>query len=165
VAGASAGFLPFNLPRARIFMGDVGSGAVGALIGALALLAWRRGVLDPGALLLLASAPGIDATATLLSRVLRGRAWYLPHREHLYQWLVRRGAPHGRVALAYAAWTTLVVPAWLFVRGRALGDGAPREAPELLYFVVWPAAGLVAGGLVWWAGKRACLRRPERSRP
>jgi Fuc2NAc and GlcNAc transferase len=163
VAGAALGFLPFNLPRARIFMGDIGSGALGLAIGVLALLAWRRGVLDPGALLLLASAPGIDATATLLSRMLRGRAWHRPHREHLYQWLVRRGQPHARVALAYAAWTALAMPAWLLAR-EGVAAALPRGGSELLYFVGWPALGLLAGGLVWWAGKRACLRRPERSR-
>lgn len=164
-AGAAAGFLPFNLPRARIFMGDVGSGALGALVGVLALLAWRRGVLDPGALLLLASAPGIDATATLLSRMLKGRVWYRPHREHLYQWLVRRGAPHARVALAYAAWTALVVPAWLILRAHWAGDAPLQGAREILYFVLWPAAGLVAAAVLWWVGKRACLRRPQRARP
>jgi UDP-N-acetylmuramyl pentapeptide phosphotransferase/UDP-N-acetylglucosamine-1-phosphate transferase len=161
-AAASAAFLPFNLPRARIFLGDVGSGALGLLLGALSLAAWRRGVLDLGAILMLLSACAVDATATLVSRMLRGRRWWRPHREHLYQWLVRSGSSHPRVALAYLAWTLGVVPLLLaaraVVQASPLAAASPRFA-ESLYFVGWPAATLLIAAGLWWAGKRACLRR------
>jgi Fuc2NAc and GlcNAc transferase len=161
-AAACAGFLPFNLPRARIFLGDVGSGALGLLLGALALLAWRRGLLDAGALLMLLSACAVDATATLLSRMARGRRWWRPHREHLYQWLVRGGASHARVALLYLGWTAGVVPLLLLVREPVAASrwaAAHPAAAESLYFAGWPAATLLCALGLWWAGKRACLRR------
>jgi UDP-N-acetylmuramyl pentapeptide phosphotransferase/UDP-N-acetylglucosamine-1-phosphate transferase len=161
-AAASAAFLPFNLPRARVFLGDVGSGALGLLVGALSVAAWRRGVLDPGALLMLSSACLVDATATLLSRVLRGRRWWRPHREHLYQWLVRTGSSHPRVALAYLGWTLGVVPLLLAVRAVMHASppaGASPRLVESLYSIGWPAATLLIATGLWWAGKRACLRR------
>ncbi len=161
-AAASAAFLPFNLPRARVFLGDVGSGALGLLIGVLSLGAWRRGVLDAGAILMLLSACLVDATATLLSRMVRGRRWWRPHREHLYQWLVRTGSSHPRVALAYLAWTLGVVP--MLLAARAVVEASPLAAAspgfaESLYFVGWPALTLLIAVGLWWAGKRACLRR------
>jgi UDP-N-acetylmuramyl pentapeptide phosphotransferase/UDP-N-acetylglucosamine-1-phosphate transferase len=167
-AAACFAFLPFNLPRARIFLGDVGSGALGLLLGALALVAWRGGALDAGAILMLASACAVDATATLLSRMLRGRRWWKPHREHLYQWLVRRGASHLRVTLAYLGWTALVVPALLAARESAHASawaGAHPRLAESLYFAGWPAATLATAVLLWWAGKRACLRHARIRNP
>src|SRR5699024_8631745 len=82
-AAAAAGFLPFNFPRARIFMGDVGSGVLGLLI-AVAVL-WQMSAPDTALSsgLILASAFVVDATATLVSRIVRGRRWYSAHREHL----------------------------------------------------------------------------------
>lgn len=168
LAAACVGFLPFNLPRARIFLGDVGSGAIGLLLGAFALLAWRREVLDAGALLMLLSACGVDATATLLSRMARGRRWWRPHREHLYQWLVRGGTSHARVALLYLAWTAVVVPLALLAREAVARSGwalAHPVAAESLYFAGWPAAVLLAALGLWWVGKRACLRRARSRTP
>lgn len=159
---ACAGFLPFNLPRARIFLGDVGSGAIGLALGALSLLAWRRGVIDAGAVLMLFSACGVDATATLLSRMARGARWWRPHREHLYQWLVRCGWSHARVAWLYFAWSMLLVPAVLFARevvDASAWAAAHRAAADSLYFAGWPAATLLAAFGLWRMGKQACLRR------
>lgn len=109
LAAAAAGFLPFNFPRARIFLGDVGSGGLGFAVAGLLLLGWARGVLPAGLALLLPSAFLIDAGLTLLSRMLRKRRWYTAHREHLYQWLVRRGRSHARVVALFLAWNLLIV--------------------------------------------------------
>ena len=109
LAAACAGFLPFNLPRARIFLGDVGSGSLGYL---LAVLVARQSVPDPetGLLLLIPlSAFLVDATLTLARRVLRGEHWWLPHTQHAYQAWVRRCGRHGRVTAAYAAWTSVML--------------------------------------------------------
>ena len=103
VAGC-VGFLPFNAPSARIFLGDVGSGALGYGIGALTVLA---ALPDPGMapLLILPLAPFlVDAGLTLGRRVLRGERWWTPHVQHAYQGWARR-AGHTRVTVAYGVAT------------------------------------------------------------
>ncbi|SDF66299.1 MULTISPECIES: glycosyltransferase family 4 protein [Rhodanobacteraceae] len=151
MAAASLGFWCFNRSPARIFMGDVGSATLGLMVFALSamLWAWRTNLLWPA--LIFSSAFVIDATLTLLVRMLRGARWYTPHREHLYQWLVRRGSSHRRVALCYLAWNVLVcVPvAWIAFR-------YPAVAPVCF------GATYVLGAAVWRTGKRYGLRRRER---
>lgn len=106
LVAASAGFLPWNLPRARIFLGDVGSGSLGFALGALlaATLASAQGA---GAWLLMLplSAFVLDSGLTLGRRMLRGERWWTPHVGHAYQVLSRRVGRHGRVTAAYALWT------------------------------------------------------------
>jgi len=97
VAGAAVGFAPFNLPRALVFLGDVGSYALGGAIAALALQAAMSGVgveavLAPVVLYL------ADTATTLLRRVRAGERWYLPHRQHAYQRLATAGWSHTAVA-------------------------------------------------------------------
>ncbi len=108
LALSALGFWYYNRSPARIFMGDVGSGSVGLMIFALSAMLWRvdAGMFWP--VLILSSAFAVDAALTLLSRMLRGRRWYTAHREHLYQWLVRRGVAHAQVALMYLTWNVLV---------------------------------------------------------
>jgi UDP-N-acetylmuramyl pentapeptide phosphotransferase/UDP-N-acetylglucosamine-1-phosphate transferase len=102
---AMLGFLPFNVPRARIFLGDVGSGALGFAVASLLLRAVAAGRLPWPLALVTVSAFLIDAGMTLLSRILSGKPWWRPHREHLYQWLVRSGYTHLQVTRWYAMWT------------------------------------------------------------
>ncbi|MFC3128551.1 MraY family glycosyltransferase [Coralloluteibacterium stylophorae] len=108
LAGGLLGFLPFNMPRARIFMGDVGSGTLGFALGALALQAAASGAMHWLGMLVLVSACGIDTALTLVKRILQGKAWWSAHREHLYQWLVRRGSSHFRATASYFLWTATV---------------------------------------------------------
>ena len=102
VAGACAGFLPWNFPRARIFLGDVGSGTLGYLVPALALLVMRGGGVD----IVRAHLPLLplfgDATWTILQRWRRGERVTAPHRSHLYQRLANGGLGHTRVTLIYS---------------------------------------------------------------
>lgn len=109
LAGACAGFLPFNLPKARVFLGDVGSHAIGAAVFALLWLSWHRGVLGLAECLLFATPVLLDTGYTLLRRVGAGRAVWKAHREHGYQYAVRRGHSHLSVCLAYGAWTATSV--------------------------------------------------------
>ncbi len=106
LAGAVAGFLPYNAPRARAFMGDVGSASLGLALPALAL---APGVPEASLLVLLAVASPVylDTGLTLAWRMLRRprRQWYTAHREHLYQWLARSGLGHPRTTLLYAGWS------------------------------------------------------------
>ncbi len=91
---ACLGFLPFNFPQARIFMGDVGSGALGYAVAALVCL--TSVVTDIQWVLLLVPLTGflVDAGFTLLSRMLSGQRWTQPHTQHLYQRMVKSGASH-----------------------------------------------------------------------
>jgi UDP-N-acetylmuramyl pentapeptide phosphotransferase/UDP-N-acetylglucosamine-1-phosphate transferase len=99
IAAAAAGFLVFNLPPARIFMGDVGSVPVGFLAGALGVVGWSRGYW-PIWFPLLVFAPFVcDASLTLMRRLLRGEKVWRAHREHYYQRLVRMGLGHRATAL------------------------------------------------------------------
>jgi UDP-N-acetylmuramyl pentapeptide phosphotransferase/UDP-N-acetylglucosamine-1-phosphate transferase len=162
-AGATAGFVPFNFPRARIFMGDVGSGVLGLLVAIviLAMLVTPQSALATGAVA--CSAFVTDATCTLLSRMLRGRRWYSAHREHLYQWLVRGGFSHARVVALYTGWNVLIalpVIGWMNRWAQAGADRAPDDGIEAA------AAIYVLAVLVWWQGKQWCLRRAlARRRP
>jgi Fuc2NAc and GlcNAc transferase len=115
LAGSALGFLVWNAPPARIFMGDVGSGFLGFIVGGLLLLSVHAGVFSPWVALLLVIAFMGDATVTLLRRMLRGERWYEGHRQHAYQHLAIRWGSHGKVTLAYTAFNVLaVVPAvWL----------------------------------------------------
>jgi UDP-N-acetylmuramyl pentapeptide phosphotransferase/UDP-N-acetylglucosamine-1-phosphate transferase len=114
VAGACAGFLFYNWSPARIFMGDVGSGALGFLFAAAPLLAppaeRPRAVLFVATSLFLFLA---DATWTLLKRIARGARWYEAHREHAYQRLVIGGWTHAQATLLVAASATLLTAAAL----------------------------------------------------
>jgi len=99
IAAASLGFLPWNWPPAKIFMGDVGSGFLGA---ALAVLAYAASLADPATLWAWPVLMGVfvtDATLTLGRRFLRREHWYKPHRSHAYQRSARRWG-HRRVTLA-----------------------------------------------------------------
>lgn len=104
LAGAAAlAFLPWNLPNARMFLGDCGSYLFGAL-AAVALVTERLdGEAIPWSVLAPLGPYLLDTGYTLARRALRGEDLTQPHREHLYQRLVRRpGWTHGRVALLYA---------------------------------------------------------------
>jgi UDP-N-acetylmuramyl pentapeptide phosphotransferase/UDP-N-acetylglucosamine-1-phosphate transferase len=152
---AVAGFAPFNFPRARIFMGDVGSGVVGLAIGLA--IAWQ--VATPGIAaasgFVLCSAFATDATCTLLSRMLLGRRWYSAHREHLYQWLVRCGHSHARVVAYYMAWNFLIVlPVVVFINRPLAGHVGPAPPGIGAALAVFAAAAIL-----WWQGRRWCLRR------
>ena len=101
VAAACVGFLPWNFPRARIFMGDVGSGGLGYLVPVLALMVMR----DPGVDIVRAHLPLVplfgDATWTILRRWRNGERLTVAHRSHLYQRLANGGMGHAAVTGIY----------------------------------------------------------------
>jgi len=100
VASAAAGFLWYNVPPARIFMGDVGSVPLGFLAAALAVMGVHDGLFDIWVPLLIFSPFIVDATVTLVRRLLRGEKIWRAHREHYYQRLVLAGWGHRRTVLA-----------------------------------------------------------------
>ncbi len=99
IAAACLGFLLWNWPPAKIFMGDVGSGYVGFVIAALALAAAHQSTVAVWVWLILGGVFFVDATVTLIRRLVRGERVHEAHRSHAYQWLARRWG-HRRVTLA-----------------------------------------------------------------
>lgn len=99
LAAAAGGFLCWNFPPAKIFMGDAGSGFLGVIMGALVLVAgWVSADLFWGWIILL-GAFVVDATVTLLRRMLRGEKVYEAHRSHAYQFASRKFGSHLKVTL------------------------------------------------------------------
>lgn len=98
LAAAAAGFLVWNWPPARIFMGDVGSCLLGFAFGAIIVAAERTGAAAALVLVVPLLVFICDATVTLVRRLLRGERVYQAHRSHLYQRLVQRGWRHGQVS-------------------------------------------------------------------
>jgi len=101
LAGASAGFLLWNFPRARIFMGDIGSCFIGLVLGVIFLQAGQWNPVFYWAVLILSGAFIVDASLTLLLRAWRRQKLYQAHREHAYQHLSRRWQSHTKVTLGY----------------------------------------------------------------
>lgn len=131
IAAAALGFLRFNFPPARVFMGDAGSIPLGFLAAALGILGALQDVW-PWLFPLLVFSPFIvDASVTLVRRALRGEKVWRAHRSHYYQRVVLLGASHRQLALAaYAlmlvmaalAFAQLVLPqhvAWLLILSTA----------------------------------------------
>ena len=110
LAAASGGFLVWNWPPARIFMGDVGSGFLGFVLGVFALSSAKAqpGLLWPWLILLLVFI--VDSTVTLMRRLIAGDRWYEAHRTHAYQHAARRWSSHSKVTLTIA----IVNLVWLF---------------------------------------------------
>lgn len=99
----SVGFVLWNFPTAKIFMGDAGSGFVGLLLGLFSVAA---GHVDQSLFwgwLILLGAFIVDATLTLIRRVIDGKAFYQAHRSHAYQYAARRLGGHKPVSLAFGA--------------------------------------------------------------
>ncbi|PDO90094.1 MraY family glycosyltransferase [Kosakonia pseudosacchari] len=99
LAGASLGFLVWNFPVARIFMGDAGSGFLGIIIGLTVLVAGHVDGRFFFAELILLGVFVVDATLTLLRRVTRGQKPFEAHASHCYQILSRHYQSHAKVTM------------------------------------------------------------------
>jgi UDP-N-acetylmuramyl pentapeptide phosphotransferase/UDP-N-acetylglucosamine-1-phosphate transferase len=100
VAAAAAGFLVFNFPPARIFMGDAGSIPLGYLAATLSMEGWSREIWPIWFPVLVFSPFIVDASLTLAKRALRGERFWIAHKSHYYQRLVQIGWGHRRTAIA-----------------------------------------------------------------
>ncbi len=109
LAAAVAGFLYWNLPPARIFMGDAGSCFLGISLGVLSLHAAAQQPVLLWSWLILLGVFIVDASWTLLRRLLRGEVLYKAHCSHAYQRAARRWGSHRRVSIA----VTLINLLWL----------------------------------------------------
>jgi len=131
LCAACLGFLPFNFPKARIFMGDVGSGALGYVLAGLIAFS-VAGARSPFLALLPIVAFGIDAGFTLLRRVLRGEAWWQPHTTHAYQRAARR-AGHTKVTIVCAFFSIVVTILMLIAWHTTLMSGLAITACACLF--------------------------------
>jgi UDP-N-acetylmuramyl pentapeptide phosphotransferase/UDP-N-acetylglucosamine-1-phosphate transferase len=122
LAAAAAGFLLWNRPPAKVFLGDVGSIPLGFLIGWLLIEAARGGAW--AAALILPAAFLADATWTLAARTLRGADPLQAHAEHVYQRAVRAaGRSHGQVVAALLVANAVLI---------ALAVAAEREGERAM---------------------------------
>ncbi|MBA2655126.1 MAG: glycosyltransferase family 4 protein [Gammaproteobacteria bacterium] len=99
LASAAGGFLIWNWSPARVFMGDTGSGFLGFVFGTLLIATTLNGALTPWQWLILLGCFWVDATLTLIHRVIRGEPWYQAHCSHAFQQAVKRTGCHERVVL------------------------------------------------------------------
>ena len=136
---AAAGFLTHNFPPAKIFLGDAGSIPIGFVFGALMILGVREQVFDiwvPG---MVFSPFIVDATVTLIRRMVRGEKIWQAHRSHFYQRAVLLGWGHRRTVLGeYALMAVCAGLAALYQSG--------AEPQKLTVLMVWGAilVGLMA---------------------
>lgn len=138
-AVAAGGFLLYNRPPARIFMGDVGSTLLGFLAGALSVFGVHRGLFELWVPVLIFSPFIVDATVTLLRRLLRGAKVWQPHREHYYQRLVLLGWTHRKTVLAeYLLMLACGLSAVVYQRA---GDGV-RLGLLLAWIVIYAALAI-----------------------
>ena len=140
---ACLGFLPFNFPKARIFLGDVGSGALGFAIATLLAASLMDGRLFAPLLLLPLSAFLVDSGLTLLRRMVRKERWWAAHAQHAYQRWASASGSHTIVTLMYAGWTAA---GWLLAWWLA----GKTERQVVLWCLVWFTMAAVS----W-----ACLQR------
>jgi Fuc2NAc and GlcNAc transferase len=151
LAAATAGFLMWNWSPAKIFMGDVGSGAIGVSLAGLALFAARENSSFVFAWAILLGVFIVDSGLTLLRRLLRREKIYEAHRMHAYQHAARHFESHATVSLAVAAINLF----WLLPMALLVAQGVvPRPLGLCLAY-----APLIALAMLWHAG----VPEPERS--
>jgi Fuc2NAc and GlcNAc transferase len=121
LAASTFGFILYNWSPAKIFMGDVGSGFLGIVIGGLSLIAANQ---DPELLwvwIILLAVFVSDATVTLIRRLLRKQKPHVAHRSHAYQHLAIRLNSHAKVALLVLAVNIVwLLPIAFFVADKQL---------------------------------------------
>lgn len=110
MAATVFGFMLWNFPKAKIFMGDACSGFLGLVLGIWALYALKQDIALFCAWIICLGVFIVDATFTLIRRVLGGYKMYDAHRSHAYQILSRKFSSHTSVTIAVA----LVNILWLF---------------------------------------------------
>lgn len=137
---AVGGFLFWNLPPAHIFMGDVGSGFLGLVLGVLAMVSVKHGHLTVCVWMILFGVFIVDAVITIIRRMKRGACWYKAHRTHAYQHAARFFGGHGRVTGAVTGINAL----WLLPLAIA-AHVQPHLGPLIVFIAYIP--------LIWLAFK------------
>jgi len=136
IAASALAFLLFNFHPAKVFMGDAGSIPLGFLAAALGVIGWRDGVWLAWFPMMVFSPFILDASVTLLKRLLRGEKIWQAHREHYYQRLVQMGCGHRNTALLeYVLMIGVGISAlWMLTLG-----GLPQIVLMLAWLIVYLA--------------------------
>lgn len=157
LAAGCIGFLFWNWSPAKIFMGDGGSGFLGFMLASLAIAGAKEHPASLWLWLILLGVFIVDATITLIRRIIQGEKWYEPHRSHAYQHAALCCCSHQRITLSILGinllwllpwaivvwqWPSLIIPAtlvsllplvWLAVR---LGAGMKEVELDIAWFSV-----------------------------
>jgi Fuc2NAc and GlcNAc transferase len=150
LGSASVGFLCWNWPPAKVFMGDVGSGFLGFMLAAIALQTGQGSMNLFWGVVLLSGVFVVDATWTLLRRMLRRERFFQAHRSHAYQLAATRYGSHRRVVLVVLAINLL----WLFPLAALVATGRLHVGAGIAVGYA-PLLGLV---VLFRAGARAVNR-------
>ena len=147
MCAAVIGFLYFNWPPARIFLGDIGSGFIGFTIGTISLVIARSQPLITWAVIILLGVFIVDATVTLIRRLIDKQRISTAHRSHAFQHLANSADRHLKVSLSIATvnifWLTPI--AWLVVDQRILPIiGVVTAYIPLLVLAIYFKAGKTA---------------------
>ena len=141
VSMSALGFLMYNFPPARIFMGDAGSITIGFLVGTLMILGVRDGIFEIWVPIMIFSPFILDATVTLLRRAFRRKKIWEAHREHFYQRVVLSGWSHRQTVLA--EYLVMIV-----CGGLAILYHHSDENVRIIVLSVWVGMFLCLGGLI-----------------
>jgi UDP-N-acetylmuramyl pentapeptide phosphotransferase/UDP-N-acetylglucosamine-1-phosphate transferase len=137
IAAAALGFLFFNFPPARIFMGDTGSTTLGFLAAAMMLWAEHDGIFPIWIGVLVFSPFIVDATITLIRRAVRREKIWRAHKTHYYQRLVQAGWGHRKTVLAeYALMAACALTALLVLHLAPHGQWVVLATWGLAYLVL-----------------------------
>ena len=109
LAASTAGFLVWNWPPAKIFMGDVGSCTIGYFFGGIIVINYLQNSLSIYIWLVLLSFFIVDATLTLIKRMVNKEKWYQAHRSHAYQRYLQMGYTHKQLAIIIALFSMLIL--------------------------------------------------------
>lgn len=145
LSAAVAGFFLWNLPPARIFMGDAGSGFLGLVLGTLTLTVGSEDSALIWSWLILLGVFIVDATVTLCRRLLRKEKVYEAHRSHAYQFAARYYSSHRSVTSG----VILINLVWLLPIAVVVGGGRLDGAVGLIIAylpLIWLAVKFNAGG-------------------
>lgn len=134
LAALLAGFLTWNWPTARIFMGDCGSYFLGFMVGLYALVSFKQFNVPLTIWIILTSLFWFDATVTLLRRILAGDDWRKPHRSHAYQRLIQSGWGHQKVLIGM----------WIVNGGLSILAWSVHRDPNLAPFALGVAVAVLS---------------------
>lgn len=123
LAATVFGFFLWNFPRARIFMGDAGSGYLGTIVAAMMLASAQYAQEFFWAWLIMLGVFIVDATFTLLRRLARGDKVHVAHRSHAYQWASRKYGSHVPVTLSVLLINIFWLAPWALAVAQGLVDG------------------------------------------
>ncbi len=136
LGSAVSGFLVWNAPPARVFMGDSGTTFFGWALAMLLLITVLTGQISGWTWLVILSYYLADTSTTTTCRVVLVKRWWAGHRSHAYQNLARVGRSHGRVTYGVALYNVLWVLPWTVV-----SVWHPTWAPLAAAATVVPAVG------------------------